>query len=279
MYISLELIKTFFWFLFIALLLIGVLYFLHIKMSLKRRNVIIGNSQKKGNRKVQEDSFSTVESENGLIAVVADGMGGLEYGKIASSTAVKLFIEEFSKEYEMADVVKFLINTAYTANESIVNMANGRKIGTTVVATVIKDSFLHWVSVGDSRIYLHRKGELIKLNKEHTYETVLKDMYDSGEISRNEMQRHPQKEFLTSYIGYDEFHEVDYSKKPIILEKGDRVVLVSDGIYKSISEEEMKSVFKLKRDPEKSCEMITDKIEKKGIANQDNMTVIVMEKC
>jgi PPM family protein phosphatase len=278
MYISIRLIKTIGLVALIIIIVAIIICVIYRLSKRKKKTILIGNSQEKGSRKVQEDSFSSIESENGMIAIVADGMGGLEYGKIASSTAVKMFIEEFAKEYEMYDVEKFLINTTYTANENIVNMANGRKIGTTVVATVIKDDILHWISVGDSRIYLHRKGELIKLNKEHTYERVLNDRYESGEISRNDVQKHPQKEFLTSYIGYDEFHEIEYSKKPIQLIKGDKVILMSDGIYKSISEEELKEILQKKNNPDKVCDIITDKIEKKRIVNQDNMTIIMMEK-
>lgn len=279
MYISLKLIKTIGWIAIIIIIAVILIYIICILSKRKKKSILIGNSQAKGSRKVQEDSFSTIENENGIIAIVADGMGGLEYGKIASSTAVKMFIEEFTKEYEMHDVEKFLINTAYTANENIVNMANGRKIGTTVVASVIKDSILHWISIGDSRIYLLRKGELIKLNKEHTYESVLKDRYESGEISKNEVQKHPQKEFLTSYIGYDEFHEVEYSKQSIQLIKGDKVILMSDGIYKSMPEVEIKEILQKKNNPDKICEVITEKIERKKIVNQDNMTIIIMAKC
>lgn len=279
MYISLKLIKTIGWIAIIIIIAVILIYLICILSKRKKKNILIGNSQAKGSRKVQEDSFSTIESENGIIAIVADGMGGLEYGKIASSTAVKMFIEEFTKEYEMYDVEKFLINTAYTANENIVNMANGRKIGTTVVAAVIKDNRLHWISIGDSRIYLYRKGELMKLNKEHTYERVLKDRYESGEISKNEVQKHPQKEFLTSYIGYDEFHEVEYSKQSIQLIKGDKVILMSDGIYKSMPDVEIREVLQKKNSPDKICEVITEKIERKNIINQDNMTIIIMAKC
>lgn len=278
MYVPIIVVKLFgiaMIFLFLSFIVILLDRFLK---NYKRKTILIGNSQKKGKRQVQEDSFSTFESENGMIAIVADGMGGLEYGKVASSTAVKMFIEEYTKEYELYDVQKFLINSAYTANDKIVNMANGRKIGTTLIATIVRDNFLHWISVGDSRIYLHRKGELIKLNKEHTYESVLNNLYENGEISRKILSEHPQKEFLTSYIGYEDFHEIDYSRSPIHLSKGDKVVLMSDGIYKSISESEIKEIMSKKCNPDTKCELITEKIENKNLSNQDNMTVIVVER-
>lgn len=278
MYIPVIVIKLFgvaILFLFLIFMVILLDRFLK---NYKRKTILIGNSQKKGKRQIQEDSFSTFESENGMIAIVADGMGGLEYGKVASSTAVKMFIEEYTKEYELYDVQKFLINSAYTANDKIVNMANGRKIGTTLIATIVRDNFLHWISVGDSRIYLHRKGELIKLNKEHTYESVLNNLYENGEISKKVLSDHPQKEFLTSYIGYEDFHEIDYSRRPIQLSKGDKVVLMSDGIYKSISESEIKEIMSKKCDPDTKCELITEKIESKNLSNQDNMTVVVVER-
>lgn len=263
----------------LALLFLAVLIILinMIPKRIKRKSVLIGNSQKKGDRKIQEDSFSTFETDNGVIAILADGMGGLERGKIASDTTVKMFIEEFTKEYELYDVQKFLINSAYTANDKIVNIANGRKIGTTLIAAIIRDKKLYWISVGDSRIYLFRKGELIKLNEEHTYERELNKLYEHGKISRNEIKEHPQREFLTSYIGYEEFYELDYSKAPIQLSSGDKIILMSDGIYKSISEYEIKEILKKRHKPDKKCELITEKVEKKNITNQDNMTVVLVE--
>lgn len=278
MYIPVIVIRLFGVAIILLFLIIMTVLLDRFLKNYKRKSILIGNSQKKGKRQVQEDSFSTFETENGMIAIVADGMGGLEYGKVASSTAVKMFIEEYTKEYELYDIQKFLINSAYTANDKVVDMANGRKIGTTLIATIIKDNFLHWISVGDSRIYLHRKGQLIKLNKEHTYESILNKLYESGEISKKEINKHPQKEFLTSYIGYENFHEIDYSRSPIQLSRGDKVVLMSDGIYKSISESELKEIMSKKCDPDTKCELITDKIEKKNISNQDNMTVIMVEK-
>lgn len=278
MYVPIIVINLFGIALMFLVLIILVIILDRIFKNYKRKSIVVGNSQKKGKRKVQEDSFSTFETDNGMIAIVADGMGGLEYGKVASSTAVKMLIEEYTKEYELYDVQKFLINSAYTANNKVVDMANGRKIGTTLIATIIKDNFLHWISVGDSRIYLHRKGQLIKLNKEHTYENTLNKLYENGEISKKEINKHPQKEFLTSYIGYEDFHEIDYSRSPIQLSRGDKVVLMSDGIYKSISELELKSIMSKKCNPDTKCELITNRIEEKNILNQDNMTVIMVEK-
>lgn len=278
MYIPVIVIRLFGITMIFFLLIVAVILLDRFLRGYKKKLIIVGNSQKKGRRQAQEDSFSTYETENGMIAIVADGMGGLEYGKIASSTAVKMFIEEYTKEYELYDVQKFLLNSAYTANDKIVNMANGRKIGTTLIASIIRDNFLHWISVGDSRIYLHRKGELIKLNKEHTYENVLNNLYENGEISKKMVSEHPKKELLTSYIGYEDFHEIDYSRDPIKLSKGDKVLLMSDGIYKSITEGEIREIMSKKCSPDEKCELITNIIEEKNISNQDNMTVIVVEK-
>lgn len=275
MYIPMVIIKII---LYLLLLISLFFIFRFLFKKFYKKSIKIGNSQKKGNRKVQEDSFSTFENENGLMALVADGMGGLEHGKLASNTTVKLFVEEFTKEYEIKDLQKFLLNSAYRANEKVVNMFNGRKIGTTLVATIIKNKLLHWISIGDSRIYLYRKGELLKLNEEHTYEKTLNDMYENREIGRDDIIEHPKKDFLTSYIGYEEFHEIDYSKNPIPLNKDDSLVLMSDGIYKSLTEIELKQILKKRISTEKKCDLVTEIIEKKSIYNQDNMTIIIIEK-
>lgn len=278
MYVPILVIKVFQVAMLLLFLILLVILLDLIFKKYKKKTILIGNSQKKGKRNIQEDSFSTFETDNGLIAIVADGMGGLEYGKVASQTAVKMLTEEYTKEYELYDIQRFLINSAYKANDKILDMANGRKIGTTLIATVIKDNAFHWVSVGDSRIYLHRKNKLIKLNKEHTYKEELNKLYEKGEITKKEIQSHPQKEFLTSYIGYENFHELDYSKSPIYLGKGDKVILMSDGIYKSIDEEDINNILSKRCCPDTKCQLITEKIENKNLSHQDNMTVIIVER-
>lgn len=276
-------LKKFFEFQNIIFLLIVIFIFflIRIKKSLDKdllkSSIKIENAQIIGKRNEQEDSYSTLKSDNGVIAVLADGMGGMESGKKASTIAVNTFIEEFTKNYEIYPIDNFLRNTTYIANQKILNSAGDSRLGTTLISTVINKNKLYWTSVGDSHLYLYRDNELKLLNKKHVYANKLKEEFKAGNISRDEMFNNPRKDMLTSYLGYEEFHELDYSKTPFELKSKDKILICSDGVYRTLSELEIEKILDKKITPEKASKEIFESIKWKNIKNQDNASIILME--
>jgi serine/threonine protein phosphatase PrpC len=244
----------------------------------KKAEILIGNAQDIGSRRNQEDSFSTIKNENGILAVLADGMGGLSSGKKASNLVTETFLQEFSQMYNIKSINKFLINTTYISNSKVLEVAQGKNLGTTLVAAVIKDNILYWISVGDSHIYLYRDNELHLLNEDHIYANRLKKAYKAGEISRQEAFNHVKRDRLTSYLGYEDFHEIDYSVAPIELQKKDKIILCSDGIYKNLTRIDLEVALAKKVHPMKTAELVLENVLAKEIINQDNATIIALEK-
>ena len=124
----------------------------------KQSEDLIGNGQIRGSRKKQEDSFSTIKRDDKILAVLADGMGGLFSGKMASKLATKTYIENFTRTYDIDSVNKFLINNAYIINEKILNKIEDRRIGTTLIAVFIDGDKCYWISIGDSSLYFFKDG-------------------------------------------------------------------------------------------------------------------------
>jgi serine/threonine protein phosphatase PrpC len=266
--------------LFIIVLLLLIRRFLENNLANKKyqTNFLIGNAQDIGKRKRQEDSFATIKNENGVLAVLADGMGGFSAGKKASELVVKTFLEEFSRTYDINTINKFLINTTYISNAKVLEFSEDNRMGTTLVAAMLNKNSLYWITVGDSRIYLYRNKELKLINEEHVLANKLKKAYKAGQISRYEAFNHPREDQLTSYLGYEDFHEIDYSKPPIKLEKGDKIMLCSDGISKGLSDLELEELLAIDVHPLEISEMILESVLDKHIINQDNATLIVIEK-
>lgn len=251
----------------------------HIEKRIKVPPLLIGTAQAKGDREEQEDSFSLLENESGFLAVLADGMGGFSSGKEASEFVVTAFLEEFTKNYYINPINDFLINTTYMSNYNLVKMAKGEHMGTTLVAVIIKDGLLYWVSVGDSQIYLFKNKYLHQINQRHTYAITLQEACKKGEITREMARNHPKRDRLISYLGYKDFHLLDYSKTPIELSKGDKIILCSDGIYNSLSNSELQEILSSHQyQAEKDADAILERIIAKNISNQDNATVLVIEK-
>ena len=266
---------------FLLVIIISILfcirYLLINSNSDKVPRVLIGNAQTIGKREEQEDSFSTLVTENGVLAVVADGMGGYTGGKLASNITVNTFLQEFKIAEDISNIDEFFRNAANLSNRAVLDKSKGKRMGTTLVSVIVSDGQLYWASVGDSAIVLFKDGEFINLNKKHIFEAVLEEQYVSGRISEEQLLNNPMKKRITSYIGSEVVRDVEIGKKPIKLRPGDRVILCSDGVYNSVSELEMEKIFMKKTDPFKASEEIIDLIKSKNFEKQDNATVIILE--
>ncbi|NLW45869.1 MAG: serine/threonine-protein phosphatase [Firmicutes bacterium] len=251
----------------------------HFLMNTRKKpEIIIGNAQSIGARSEQEDSFTSVINEHGVMAALADGMGGYSNGKMASSLVVNLFVKEFTKKRQIEPVDKFFHDTLLLSNEKLLEKAKEKKTGTTMVVVVISEGYLSWASVGDSAIALFRNQEFQNLNQKQIFQTMLEKEYLSGHISKEEVLNNPKKKRLTNYIGHENFHEIITSKRAIKLQHGDRIILCSDGVYNSITEIEMEKALMKNLPPDKAAEEIINIIKAKNIKNQDNATIIILEK-
>lgn len=269
----LEVITTY------LLILLFLIIIRRILLKLRRTpEVLIGNAQILGDRPEQEDSFSTSVTDDGVLAVLADGMGGYSHGKMASSLVVKTFVREFTRSSNIFPIDVFLRDTAYRSNEKLLSKRKGERTGTTLVAVIISEGYLYWVSVGDSAIALYRNGQFINLNKKHIFQSVLEERYLSGKISMEEVLKHPKRKRLTNFVGYEALSEVETNRRFIKLVKGDRVILCSDGVYNSITEMEIEESLKKSMHPIKVAEEIVEKIRQKRFPQQDNATIIILER-
>lgn len=243
------------------------------------------NCQHLGNRENQEDAFAFSDlgdrelvAIKGIMAVLADGMGGLSNGELASQAAVNQYLDEFNKKDGKESVSDFLKRVTVMANDAVCDLAyqDGREIelGTTVVAVLIFEGKMNWVSVGDSRIYLQRNGLLSQVSKDHVYANHLKEQVYKGTLSGEEAAEHPERNFLTSYLGIPELVEVNYNDKAISIEPGDRVLLCSDGLFDTLSEDEISSVLE-ENNIDYAQELVRRALAKNN-PHQDNVTVIVL---
>lgn len=242
-----------------------------------------GNAQHIGSRNQQEDSFgysnimSNEISQKGIFAVLADGMGGLSYGKHISEYVVSAAITMFESFDYTLPFPQQLENMVIKINREICeNFSNNGKssAGSTMVAAFLYKNKFYWVSVGDSRIYLLRDGLLYQVNEDHDYNNDLLLDYMYGDILLENAKNHPEKESLTSYIGNERLPAIDNNKRGFSLQKNDTIILCSDGVYNSISSSSL--VAHLMDEPQLAVEKIIKGIIKKKIPAQDNLTIMAI---
>lgn len=243
------------------------------------------NCQHVGKRKSQEDAFALLDfsdkgevNKNGFLVVVADGMGGLSCGEEASNKAVQVFIREYKQRKESVSIVEALWCSLRIANTAVFDLAydglEEKDLGTTLIATVVDKDQLHWVSAGDSRIYLFRNNSLKQLTRDHIYGNHLQLDVASGRLSQKEANNHPERNHLTSYLGLPEIPETDQSVKPLTLQNEDIIILSTDGLYDTLSESEIITV--LKNNTENPAERLVKKTLTRNNKYQDNITVVTL---
>lgn len=259
-------------------ILLVLLYSRHILLNKNKKvEIEIGNGQTIGTREEQDDSFSTMTTASGTIAVLADGISGLSNGKMASMIAVQTFINEFSNITSTENMRDFFTKAAQLSNREIMYNLKGKSGGTTLVAAIVDNQgYLYWGAVGDSMITIFRNGDFINVNEKQTYESVLEERYISGEITQAEIQANPMRKRLINYLGYSGFKNIEIGNKPIKLNKNDKVVLYSDGISDSLTEIEIEKILSKNILPYDAAQEIVEAVEQKQLKNQDNATVIIL---
>ena len=247
------------------------------------RGLEIGASSIIGTRKNQEDTiFGHREGEEALL-IVCDGMGGLHGGERASKTAVESIAEAYFQNPEIESVPEFLEEEAYLADEKVACLRTGQvemlHAGTTAVVAVIKDRELYWLSVGDSRIYIIRGKEIMAVNREHNYRMTMDAMLEEGTLTLEEYKKEEYRaEALISYLGIGNLELMDVNRQPFLLEEGDVVLLSSDGLSRSLTEEEILDiVYEYEPDMQRTAEELTAAALGEKTSGQDNTSVVILQ--
>lgn len=230
-------------------------------------------------RTVNEDNF-IILPEYGLY-IVADGMGGHEAGDVASRTTIKsaeqymayisnpaeaTFPDGLSSEMLREPPLRGIV---HFANMRIHRQAAGRVMGTTLVAAHFSDDGLMIANVGDSRAYLWREQELTLLTEDHSF---VYELFKAGEITREEMRTHPQRNVITRAIGTSD--EVEPNLYKINIVSGDMLLLCSDGLTSMATDEEIARTIRLEQDIAGLGNSLVALANQAG--GRDNITVVLI---
>ena len=242
----------------------------------------IGTSSIIGTRRSQEDTIFGYGSGKEAIALVCDGMGGLSGGEIASKAAAEGLVNAWFGRKEIEDIPEFLEKEALKADEKVFQQKNDKgerlRAGTTIVAAIIRGNELYWLSVGDSKIYIIRGKEILSVCREHNYRLTLNQQLEQGELTPEEYAAEEYRaEALISYLGMGNVSLMDLNRQPFLLEDGDIVLLSSDGLYRSLSEEEILCLIKeFGGDVQGAADVLTSAALGNKQSGQDNTSVVVM---
>ena len=228
-------------------------------------------------RHENQDTFAVEQGEKLLIAVVCDGMGGAEGGQIASSVAVETFMKEMRAliradmtAEQLRELASFCVSKANTAvYQRALQDPAYQGMGTTLVSAVAEEKYAIVCNIGDSRAYLIRGGEITRITHDHS---VVQTLVENGNITAEEARTHPNRNLITRALGPEEHIECDVYD--VTLGADERLLLCSDGLVVTATDEEMYEAVGRGDTPEESLEHLLELSKQRGAP--DNVTAVLL---
>jgi PPM family protein phosphatase len=231
---------------------------------------------RKGGREKNEDRMGYCYTRDSGLFALADGMGGHPEGEVASQIALQTLAALFQRNAKptVKEPLKFLHEGIIKAHHQLLRYATERALmdtpRTTVVACILQGRNAYWAHCGDSRLYLVRSGKLIARTRDHSYselqETLAGVVPISERVNRN---------VLFTCLGSPGKPVVD-AVGPLLLQKGDRVLLCSDGLWGSVDDETIAAQLSSRALADAVPELVERALRVAG-AKSDNVTVLAAE--
>ena len=234
-------------------------------------HVLFAGSSEAGQvRAVNQDSFFVGEFPRGVLAVVADGMGGHQTGEVASQKAVQIVKREF--ERSRAHPPAAIARAVQIANNEVYLYARTHKesygMGTTLTAVFLDDQIGLVGHVGDSRAYLIRDGEVRQLTRDHSW---VADRVRQGLLSEGEARHHHWRNVITNALGAMPEIKLDVSHFEVA--PGDRLLLCSDGLTMLCSNDMLAKTIR-EHPPKEAVRRLLAEANERG--SPDNVTAVVL---
>ncbi|MEO0772947.1 MAG: protein phosphatase 2C domain-containing protein [Pseudomonadota bacterium] len=242
-----------------------------------------------GQRVNQEDAIATdfaIGDDMGF-AVLSDGMGGHNAGEVASRVVVTEVFSELKFRSGRGNTIDghvrdALLHAADVANACVGDVANeapeARGMGATLVVPFFNRDELHWISIGDSPLYLHRNGQLRQLNEDHSMGPHIDMMVRSGMLTEHNGRYHPDRNCLTSVLVGRPIARVDCPEVPTHLMNGDIILVASDGVQ-SLPRQEIEKILERHCDDssDRIATALLEAIEDRDDPEQDNVSYAVIK--
>ena len=209
----------------------------------------------------------------GAVAVLADGVGGMHRGEVASRLAVETALKTFREAQEAQSPQQLLTQMFNSANIAVYDkgMENHGKfqMATTLCIVVLRDNEIVVGNVGDSRVYLVHKAGIRQLSTDHTYVGMQQKF---GMITEQDAKTSEKRSILTRSVGHEPVVRTDLESTTVFI--GDRVVLCSDGLYGHVADSEIADIVS-RLSPAQACRQLVALAEQRG--TDDNLSVQVLQ--
>jgi serine/threonine protein phosphatase PrpC len=214
--------------------------------------------------------------------LVADGLGGQDSGEVASRMAAESIWDEIrsslweplmrGEESARDRLEQGLLGAVQSANRAVYEerLSQASEMSTTVTLAFVCDDLAYVVNVGDSRTYLWNADGLQAITTDHS---LVQRLIDAGQLTQDEAYTHPQRHLIYQSIGDQPHVRPDLFRHR--LERDDRLVLCSDGLWEMLRDEGIEEVLLSESDPKAACQRLVQNANLAG--GEDNISVIVVQ--
>jgi serine/threonine protein phosphatase PrpC len=241
-------------------------------------NINIAQATLRGNRKINQDRFISIEGEGSILLGLADGMGGHPKGEVAAQILIdtcKSFFHRTDKPIHSPR--EFLHRLLQKAHENVTAFGLEHdppiKPRTTAVVALIQEGVARWAHAGDSRLYLFRNGKTLQRTADHSY---VQHLEDHGMISHDKMMTHPQRNYVTRCLGGNITSPEITVSKAARLKEGDAIMLCSDGLWSKTDEIQMAKAFCSNTPLAQTLEDAVNNAAETAAPSSDNVTAIAL---
>lgn len=237
------------------------------------RGFNFGSAATLGTKTVQQDYFATKQLGTAVLMVLADGNG--ESGDAAAKIAVDTFRDLFNDANAANKPQYFFKRSAHSANKIITNTLEERQGETSVAAVVVDDAKFYYMLVGNSRVAVFRDGDLIPVSQGQTVDVLAKHRYFEGKISKRDTLTLLNEHRLYNILGSDTFQDIEIFDKPVTLQKNDLVILMSEGVFNTLTWSEIEDVFCKKLVPQDAATDIISRVNRSPHVEKDNASILI----
>jgi serine/threonine protein phosphatase PrpC len=240
-------------------------------------NCTIAQETRIGARKMNQDRLGCWRTGHSLLMVVADGLGGHLHGEIAAQVAVQHFAGAFQREARplLAAPEVFLAHSMNGAHAAILREAQRLELPdtprTVIVACVVQDGHAYWTHVGDCRLYLVRRGNILQRTRDHT---VVQQLLDAGRIREEAITTHPDRNRLLQCLGSLQAPRPETVER-VRLKRDDLVLLCSDGLWGPLTQRQLLHAL-VTRELKQAIPELADLAEVRAGPQCDNVSVLAM---
>ncbi len=239
-------------------------------------NFLVADLTRRSRGLMEHDRDQTI-GEWGSVFGVCDGMGGAAAGEIASQLAVDIIYEKLIEGVAPTrhdELAQRLVRAVEEAGARIFAEARAdrtrRGMGTTATIAALMDSRLFVAQVGDSRAYILRQGKLVQVSRD---QSLVNQLIEAGQLTEEEAETFEHNNIILQALGTAETVQVDLTF--VDLQRGDRLLLCSDGLSGMVRADELREVLNSQHDALDACRELTDRANRAG--GHDNITVIVVD--